>query len=601
MSRSVIDLDRREFLKAGAAGTLAAAVGGRTLLERGGAQEEEVAQQGGPPYTGDELVKTVCSHCSVGCGLQIAVEDDSIVGQETWDTNPINEGGLCSKGSSLTQTSNSEGRLKEPLKLEDGEWIRMDWDEILPEIAGRLNDIREETGPHATMWVGSAKHTNEASYLIRKLASIYGTNNIDHQARICHSTTVTGIANTWGVGAMTNNNNDMRNVDVNLIIGHNPIESHPVAWQHFQVAQERGGTHITAEPRFTETSAQADESYRFRSGTDVAFIYGLIYHIVENLGAHDEEFIEGRVDGFEEFRNDVLPEYDLETVSDITGTPVPELQELAETLADADVSCVEWAMGGTQHNNANGNVRAYAMLNLALGHAAQSAGGTPIYRGHNNVQGATDLGVDSSTLPGYYGLDEGAWRHWARVWSEFEGTSGEISYEELLEDRFQGRRELMEKNGFTVARWYEGVLDDEWEVYQPDTVQAAIFWGHGLASLSEYRKNQQAIEELDFIVNVDIFPNQIAELTDVAGDTDVYMLPAATSLEEAGSFTNTGRQLQWVNQAVTPRHNSRQDWVLMTQLAEELGLGEYFDYDEVEDVTREIMLGTRSIGYIGQT
>jgi formate dehydrogenase major subunit len=596
MSRSSLDLDRRGFLKAGAGGTLAAAVGGRTLLQqRAAADEDDVVD----PEAGDELVKTVCTHCSVGCGIQMSVEEDAVVGQETWEDSPVNRGGLCSKGASLTQSVNSEQRLKRPLKLENGEWNQMEWDEILEEITGRLDDIREETGPHSTMWVGSAKHSNEAAYLIRKLAAFYGTNNIDHQARICHSTTVEGIANVWGVGAMTNNSNDMRNVDVNLIIGHNPIESHPVAWQYFQEAQERGGKHIVAEPRYTKTAAASDDFYQFRSGTDVAFIYGLIYHIVENLEAHDEEFIESRVmvDTWEEFRDDVLPEYDLETVADICGISEEELMELAEELADADVSCVEWAMGGTQHNNATGNVRAYAMLNLALGHAAQSGGGTPIFRGHDNVQGATDLGVDSSTLPGYYGLDEDAWEHWANVWTQTQSTSGEVSYDDL-HDRFHDT-ELMEKNGFTVARWYEGVLDDEWEIYQPDPLRAAIFWGHGLASLTEYKKVQRAVNELDFIVNVDVFPNQVAELAD--DDTDVYMLPVCTNVEEAGSVTNTGRQIQWRSQAIEPRHDSRTDWELMCQFAERLGFGEHFDYDEVEDVTREWNLGTRSVGYTGQT
>ncbi|WP_293032911.1 molybdopterin-dependent oxidoreductase [Natronococcus sp.] len=596
MSRSSLDLDRRGFLKAGAGGTLAAAVGGRTLLQqRAAADEDDVVD----PDAADELVKTVCTHCSVGCGIQMAVEEDAVVGQETWEDSPVNRGGLCSKGASLTQSVNSEQRLKKPLKLEDGEWTQMEWDTILEDITGRLDDIREETGPHSTMWVGSAKHSNEAAYLIRKLAAFYGTNNIDHQARICHSTTVEGIANVWGVGAMTNNSNDMRNVDVNLIIGHNPLESHPVAWQYFQEAQERGGKHIVAEPRYTKTAAASDDFYQFRSGTDVAFIYGLIYHIVNNLEAHDEEFIESRVmvDTWEEFRDDVLPEYDLETVADICGISEEELMELAEELAGADVSCVEWAMGGTQHNNATGNVRAYAMLNLALGHAAQSGGGTPIFRGHDNVQGATDLGVDSSTLPGYYGLDENAWEHWANVWTQTESTSGEVEYDEL-HDRFHST-ELMEKNGFTVARWYEGVLDDEWEVYQPDPLRAAIFWGHGLASLTEYKKVQRAVNELDFIVNVDVFPNQVAELAD--DDTDVYMLPVCTNVEEAGSVTNTGRQVQWRSQAIEPRHDSRTDWELLCQFAERLGFGEHFDYDEVEDVTREWNLGTRSVGYVGQT
>jgi len=598
MPQSTLDLDRRGFLKVGAAGALATAVGGRTLLDREGVvgEAEGSSDSSSPPHTGEE-VKTVCTHCSVGCGLKLIVEDGSVVGQESWEENPVNRGGLCSKGASVTQSINSDRRLKEPMKKEDGEWVRMDWDEILTEIADRLNTIKEEDGPDSVFWCGSAKHSNEAAYLIRKLGAFFGTNSVDHQARICHSTTVTGIANTWGVGAMTNNNNDMRNVGVNLIIGHNPLESHPVAWQHFQVAQQRGGEHIVAEPRYTKTAAAADGYVHFRSGTDVAFIYGLIYHIVENLGAHDEEFIESRVSDWHEFREEVLPEYDLETVSDICNTPVEDLQWLAEKLADAEVSCVEWAMGATQHNNATGNVRAYAILNLTLGHAAQSGGGTPIYRGHDNVQGATDLGVDSSSLPGYYGLDEDAWTHWTNVWSESPFTSGEITYEEMRE-RFYDQ-EMMEKDGFTVARWYEGVLEDGWEISNPNPVRAAIFWGHGLGSLSEYQRVRRAVNELDFIVNVDVYPNQISELAGT--DADVYMLPVGTNFEEAGSATNTGRQLQWRNKAIEPRHNAKADWKLMCEMADYLGFGEFFDFDEVEDVTREFLLGTRSVGYVGQT
>jgi len=126
MTQSSLDLDRRGFLKAGVAGTLATAVGGRTLVQRQGDDDDGTVD----PGAADELVKTVCTHCSVGCGLQIAVEDDSVVGQETWDDNPVNQGGLCSKGASLTQTENSAQRLKEPMKMEDGEWVRMDWDEF---------------------------------------------------------------------------------------------------------------------------------------------------------------------------------------------------------------------------------------------------------------------------------------------------------------------------------------------------------------------------------------------------------------------------------------------------------------------------------------
>ncbi len=588
----MLDLERRNVMKAGGLAALTAAVGGRSLVGDASGESEEGAGE-------RELVKTICSHCAVGCGLKMEVENDTVVGQEAWTDHPINQGGLCSKGASQAGTVNSPRRLKEPMKKVDGEWVRMEWEEAMAEVADELDRVREEYGPDSTMWMGSAKVSNEEAYLFRKLAAFYGTNNVDHQARICHSTTVAGLANTWGFGAMTQSANDVANADVNLIIGHNPAESHPVMMRYIQEARSNGGEVIVAEPRFTKTAAHADEFVRIRPGTDIAFINGLLYLIVHELEAHDERFLEERVYGWEDVKERIA-DYDPETVADITWLSVEELEAVAETLVDADVSTVEWSMGSTQHTVGTQNIRSYAILNLALGHSGQPGGGNNPVRGHDNVQGATDMCILSHSLPGYYGLDEGAWRHWTNVWDATESTSGSIDYEGMV-DRFHST-ELMEKNGLTVSRWFEGALDDDerkGELYQPEQVRALVVWGHSLNSLSELKRVKRAMENVEFVVGVDPFPGLNGTLPE--REDGVVLLPAATRQEGKGSVTATNRSVQWRDRAVTPRHNSRTDFEMLTHLAEELGYGDHFDYDDVEDVTREINLGTRSIGLIGQT
>ena len=591
---SQFDIERRGVLKLGGAAALAGLVGGRTLVEPGKAEED--SDEGGET----ELVKTICSHCAVGCGLKMEVEDDTVVGQQAWKDHPINQGGLCSKGASQAQTVNSPRRLKEPVKKENGEWVTLSWDDAMDEIADELLRIREEYGPDSTMWMGSAKISNEEAYLFRKLAAFYGTNNVDHQARICHSTTVAGLANTWGFGAMTQSANDVQHADANLIIGHNPAEAHPVMMRYIQKARSNGGDVIVAEPRFTKTAAHADDYVRFRPGTDIAFINGLLYHIIYNLEAHDEEFLADRVYGWEEAKENVA-DYDLETVSDITWVDVEDIKDVAETLVDSDVSTVEWSMGSTQHTTGTQNIRSYAILNLALGDSGQVGGGNNPVRGHDNVQGATDMCILSHTLPGYYGLDDGAWDHWTNVWSETPSTSGTITREELLEDHFHSQ-DLMNKNGLTVSRWFEGALEDDerkGDLYQPNPVKAVMVWGHSLNSLSEMKRVKQGLENVDLVVGVDPFPGLSGTLAD--RDDGIILLPAATRQEGKGSVTATNRSVQWRYQAVTPRHNSRTDFDMLTDLAERLGFGEHFDYDEVEEVTDEYNLGMRSIGQIGQT
>jgi formate dehydrogenase major subunit len=170
-------------------------------------------------------------------------------------------------------------------------------------------------------WLGSAKFTNEGAYLFRKLGAFWGTNNTDHQARICHSTTVTGVANTWGYGAMTNSFNDIRNSKTQIIWGGNSAKAHPVSLQHLLEGAELNNANvIVVDPRMTRTAAHATEYVRLRPGTDIPVLYGMMWHILKN-GWEDKEFIAQRVYGFDDVRKEIekwTPE-EVERVSGVTG------------------------------------------------------------------------------------------------------------------------------------------------------------------------------------------------------------------------------------------------------------------------------------------
>ena len=284
-------VDRRSFLRG--SGLAIGGIAATSALIGSNVKPVEAAVGGAAP----EIKKTVCTHCSVGCTVMAEVNNGVWTGQEPgWDS-PINLGAHCAKGASVRETASGERRLKYPMKLVGGKWTRMSWDDAINEIGDQMLDIRKSSGPDSVYWLGSAKHNNEQAYLFRKLYAYWGSNNGDHQARICHSTTVAGVANTWGYGAMTNSYNDIHNSRAIFIIGGNPAEAHPVSLLHVLKAKEQNNAPlIVCDPRFTRTAAHADEYVRFRPGSDVGLIWGIMWHIFEN-GWEDKEFIRQRVYG----------------------------------------------------------------------------------------------------------------------------------------------------------------------------------------------------------------------------------------------------------------------------------------------------------------
>ncbi|MGA0950827.1 MAG: formate dehydrogenase subunit alpha [Candidatus Puniceispirillaceae bacterium] len=591
-------VDRRAFLRGsglaiGGLATAAAVVGSNV----------KPAQAAGGGMAA-EIKKSVCTHCSVGCTVVAEVQNGVWTGQEPgWDS-PINLGAHCAKGASVRETASGERRLKYPMKLSGGKWVRMSWDDAINEIGDQMLDIREKSGPDSVYWLGSAKHSNEQAYLFRKFYAYWGTNNGDHQARICHSTTVAGVANTWGYGAMTNSYNDIHNSRAIFIIGGNPAEAHPVSLMHVLKAKEQNNAPvIVCDPRFTRTAAHADEYVRFRPGSDVALIWGIMWHIFEN-GWEDKEYIRQRVYGMEDVMEEVRKWTPAETER-VTGVPGSQLKRVAQIMANNRPGTFIWCMGGTQHTNGNNNTRAYCALQLALGNIGTSGGGANIFRGHCNVQGATDFGVLSHTLPGYYGLSAGAWKHWARVWGEdVEWLKARF---DSIKDKDGKAKSLMNMSGIPVSRWIDGVLENKDNMDQPNNLRAMVFWGHAPNSQTRMKEMKTAMEKLDLMVVIDPYPTVSAVLSD---RTDgVYLLPATTQFETYGSVTASNRSLQWREKIIEPSFDSLPDHTIIYKFAKKFGFEDRMfrnikvngEEPYVEDVTREFNSGMWTIGYTGQS
>jgi formate dehydrogenase major subunit len=586
-------MDRRTFLRR--SGLAAGALAGIGSLPMGAVRK---AEAGPPPKPGIpvEMRKSICTHCSVGCTVTAEVQNGVWIGQEpSWDS-PINRGSHCSKGASVRELVKGERRLKYPMKLVDGQWLRISWDQAIDEIGDKLSAIRDKSGPDSVYWLGSAKFSNEAAYLFRKFAAFWGTNNTDHQARFCHSTTVAGVANTWGYGAMTNSYNDIRNAKTLVIMGANPAEAHPVSLQHLLEGKELNRANfIVIDPRMTRTAAHATDYVRIRPGTDIPVLWGMLWHIFDN-GWEDKEFIRQRVYGIDEIRQEVAkwPPQEVERVS---GVPGEQLKRVAEKFAKDKPATLIWCMGQTQHTVGTANVRASCIALLVTGNVGGFGNGANIFRGHDNVQGATDVGLDGSTLPFYYGLDEGAWRHWCRVW--------DVDYE-WVQSRFASKK-LMETAGLTSTRWFDAALMAKDQIDQPDNLRAMMVFGHAGSTITRMPEAKKGIEALDLLVVVDTVPTTWAVLSD--RKDGIYLLPSGTQFESSGTRTASNRSLQWYDQIVKPIFEAKEDYEIVYLLARKFGFADQlFRHVKVEnsvpsseDLLREINRGSWSTGYTGQS
>ena len=397
---------------------------------------------------------------------------------------------------------------------------------------------------------------------------------------------------------MTNHLADVQNAKAIIMFGANPAVNHPVGFQHFLKAKEKNNAQlIVIDPRFTRTAAKADHYVRIRSGTDIAMMYGMIRLIVQN-NWHDEKYLDDRVYGWREAVKEAQ-QWTPEQVEEVTGVPAEQLIQITRLYAQSKPGCLVWTMGLTQHTIGSSNTRLAPILQMMLGNMGVSGGGTNILRGHDNVQGATDLGCLADTLPGYYGLAEGSWRYFSEsIW--------QVPYDAMLA-RFKDKS-MMESKGFTLARWYQGVIKED-AIHNGGTdLKALICLGNGITSIAQTHKVKEGLDGLDLLVLGDPFVNEAAALTDKSDN--VFILPCATQMETSGSVTATNRSIQWRDKVVDPLYEAKPDQEVLFALAKELGFYEEYvksmgdgkgNFQWPEDATREIARAIKTIGMSGHT
>ncbi|WP_440008945.1 formate dehydrogenase subunit alpha [Halomicrococcus sp. SG-WS-1] len=497
--------------------------------------------------------ETTCGFCAVGCRFEMWGKDGDALGVQPVadpDTAPANNFSTCVKGKFGHEFSNSDERLTQPLvRNDDGEFETVSWDTALDYVAENLDRIQDEHGVDAVSCLASSKGSNEEAYLVQKFArQVLGTKNVDNCARLCHSSTVAALQQTLGYGAMTNRiNEDIGEADAYLITGSNTTESHPVLATRIKQNVRDGADLVVFDPRKVGIAEHADQYTRTEPGYDVAWINGLIRYVIEH-DLHDEAFIERNTKRFEALKEKVQP-YTPETVQELAGVPADELRAAAETLAEAENVVFGWAMGMTQSSHGTQNILALANLALTLGQVGKPGAGLSPFRGQNNVQGGGgDMGTLPGSLPGYQDpSDEDVQKKFADAWGERPPEEPGLKVPEMFSEVHEGNLRGMYIVGENPA------------LSEPDVQHAG-----------------EALRTLDFLVVQDIFMTETAEHADV-------ILPAATSPEKHGTFTNTERRVQRVRPTADPPGSARQDWEITQELASRLG------YDWGYDHPREVM------------
>lgn len=523
----------------------------------------------------DSETESVCPFCGVGCQISLKVKDNKVKFVEGIN-GPANEGRLCVKGRFGFDYIHHPHRLTKPMIRRDDapkKGLNVDpsnlhthfreatWDEALDFAAHGLSKQAQAHGGKAVAGFGSAKCTNEEAYLFQKMIRQgFGHNNVDHCTRLCHASSVTALIENVGSGAVTATFNEIKNADVAIIIGANPVENHPVAATYFKQFTKRGGKLIVMDPRGVGLRRFASHMLQFRPGADVSMLNAIMHVIVEEK-LYDQQYIEAFTENWEA-EKEHLKSFSPEKMSEICGIAPEVLRDVARTFAGAQSAMVFWGMGVSQHIHGTDNSRCLISLALMTGQIGRPGTGLHPLRGQNNVQGASDAGLVPMFLPDYQTVtDDGVREAFTTVW---------------------GSEDFSNEKGLTVTE----IVDD---IHAGNTKAMYILGENPAMSDPDVDHAREAFAKLEHLVVQDIF------LTETANYADV-LLPASTLFEKSGTVSNTNRQVQMVRQAVPPPGDAKEDWWIEVELAKRLGLG--WTYADPSEIFAEMAVNMRSLDNI---
>ncbi|HEY7550173.1 MAG TPA: formate dehydrogenase subunit alpha [Hyphomicrobiaceae bacterium] len=538
----------------------------------------------------EKSVDTLCPYCGVGCQTTVHVQDNKILYVDGRD-GPANENRLCVKGRFGFDYIHHPDRLTRPLIRRDGVpkdpnlQIRRDeaqkyfreatWEEALAKGAGGLKAIHRREGGKALAGFGSAKGSNEEAYLFQKLIRQgFGTNNVDHCTRLCHASSVAALMEGLNSGAVTAPFTAAKDSDCIIVIGARPTENHPVAATFLKNAAKRGAKLVVMDPRGHSQglARYAGHVLQFKPGRDVALLNAMLNVIVAE-GMVDIQYVQAHTEGFDALKEKVK-DFTPEAMEPVCGIPAATIREVARLYARSQRSIIFWGMGISQHTHGTDNARCLIALALVTGQVGRPGTGLHPLRGQNNVQGASDAGLIPMVFPDYKSVEDAAVRG--------------------LYEEFWGAR-LNPSKGLTVVEIMHAIKDD--------VIKGMYVLGENPAmSDPDVQHAREALAHLEHLVVQDLF------LTETAWHADV-VLPASAHAEKWGTFTNTNRQVQIARPVVNPPGEARQDWELIQEIAQRVGLDwKYKDVSEVfaemayvmpslENITWERLLREDSVTY----
>ena len=378
-------------------------------------QEKSIIEIGQP----DHSVVTTCAYCGVGCSFKAEMRGDELVRMVPYKHGKANRGHSCVKGRFAYGYASHKDRILNPMIRDtiDEPWREVSWDEAMSFTATKLRDLQAKHGKGAIGGITSSRCTNEETFLVQKLIrQVFGNNNTDTCARVCHSPTGYGLKTTFGTSAGTQDFDSVEETDVVIVMGANPTGGHPVFASRLKKRLRQGAKLIVIDPRRIDLvrSAHIEAAHHLAltPGTNVAVMTALAHAIVDE-GLCDEAFIRERCDWdeFQDWAEFVMrPENSPEATALLTGVPAAELRAAARTFATGGNGAIYYGLGVTEHSQGSTTVMSIANLAMATGNIGRPGVGVNPLRGQNNVQGSCDMGSFPHELPGYRHVSDDAAR-----------------------------------------------------------------------------------------------------------------------------------------------------------------------------------------------
>jgi assimilatory nitrate reductase catalytic subunit len=508
----------------------------------------------------EKLVKTHCCFCGQGCGIQLAVRDNKVIGFEPWEDFPFNRGKLCPKGVKRYMQGSHPDRLLGPIKRVEGVGFQQtSWEEAFSTTIGEIKRIQEKYGKNSVAMLSGVSLTNEKSYLIGKFARLgLQTAELDYNGRLCMVSAGAGNKKAFGIDRAANYWGDIVEAEVILCAGTNVAECSPITTDYIWRARDRGAKLIMVDPRVTPLARTCDLHLPVKPGADSALFTAMLRVLIEE-GYVNREFVDQYTSGWDETEAAAL-EMSIEDAAIVTGVKVEDIQQAARMWGRAKTSFLLHARGIEHHTKGVDNVLSCINLVLATGRIGRPGCGYGTITGQGNGQGGREQGHKCDQLPGNRDIENPEHRAYvASVWGcDVDEIPG----------KGHSAQEIM-------------------NMIHAGEIKALIsICFNPLVSLPDCDFTREALEKLEHYTAIDFFLNETAHHADI-------VLAGSLHEEEEGTVTSAEGRCNRIRAAVTPPGDARTDTSIILEMARRLGRGKYFDHFKTsEDIFNELRVAS---------